>query len=121
MIIHALVLACCFINTHPLGWGAVNLALATADYETAHAFQHAPNTTGHWCVESNPLFGRGEVPRRATFYTRGLPLDFAIESLGWYINRKVPKKLWVHKVWRFPFAAVSYSHISGIVSNVSCP
>ncbi len=117
MIVHALVLACCFVNTHPFGWGAVNLGLAAADYETAHANQSL--ALRHYCAETNPAFG-GPHPTRATFYTRGLPIDIAVEAVGWYINRRVPKKLWVHKVWRFPFAAVSYAHISGIASNLAC-
>ena len=117
MIIHALVLACCFVNTHPVGWGALNLALAAGDYETAHANQSL--ALRDYCRETNPVFG-GPHPTRAAFYTRGLPIDLAVEGLGWYINRKVPRKLWVHKVWRFPFAAVSYSHIAGIQSNLTC-
>lgn len=94
--------------------GVLNLALAAADYESAHAVQGSGR-----CHETNPLFGSAR-PRRATFYTRGLPVDVAIESFGWYLNRSIPRKLWIHRVWKYPFLAVTYSHITGIYSNLTC-
>lgn len=118
MLIHALVLACCFINTHPIGWAGVNLALAAGDYETAHASQSLALRPA--CAESNGLFG-SQHPTRATFYTRGLLVDGAIEVTGYLIYRAIPKEhRKLRALWMAPFAAVSYSHITGIASNVSC-
>ena len=124
-MVHALILACCFVGSHPARWAGVNLGLAVADYETAHAFQYSrqwnPQHT-HWtnCTETNPLFGAGTVPHRATFYTRGLPIDVAIEATGYLVRRKLAPGWRRRMLWHMPFAAVSYAHISGIASNLTC-
>ena len=116
-MVHALILACCFVPNplaSPRRMGVLNLALAAADYESAHAVQGPRG-----CAETNPLFTSAH-PRRATFYARGLPVDFAIEAFGWYLNRSVPRKLWIHRVWKYPFLAVTYSHATGLYSNLTC-
>lgn len=89
------------------------MALAVSDYESAH---HAQGPTGG-CVESNRLF-TSQRPSRATFYSRGLPLDFAIETLGYVVWRK--HRHHNHDLWALPFIAVSYSHATGIYSNLTC-
>ena len=115
---YAIILACCFVfpnpTVNPVRWGVLNLALATGDYESAHHVQ-GPS---HGCMESNPLFGAAH-PRRATFYERGLPVDFAIEAGGYLVWRRYHHRH--HNLWRFPFLALSYSHAAGIWGNLSCP
>jgi len=114
LLIHALVLACCLgpVFNHPVRFGAINLGLAVADYESALRVQPP-------CHETNPLFGVGH-PSRATFYSRGLPVDFAIESFGWILERRIPRHNKTQRIWKLPFAAISYAHISGIQSNLTC-
>jgi hypothetical protein len=86
---------------------AVNLLLAAADYESAHAVQHRGG-----CHESNVVFS--SYPSRGRFYTEGLAIDAAPELVGWLLHRKHAK------YWRLPFALVAAWHAQGIVTNLRC-
>jgi hypothetical protein len=86
---------------------AVNLLLAAADYESAHAVQHRGG-----CHESNVVFS--SYPSRGRFYGEGLAIDAGPELVGWLLHRKHAK------YWRLPFALVAAWHAEGIVTNLRC-
>lgn len=85
----------------------INVLLAVADYESAHAVQHRGG-----CLESNPVFGH--YPSRARFYSEGLAIDAGPEALGWLLHRKRAR------MWQAPFAVVAAWHGDGLVSNLRC-
>jgi hypothetical protein len=85
----------------------VNVLLAAADYESAHAVQHRGG-----CRESNPAFG--PYPSRGRFYAEGLAIDAGPELVGWLLHRKHAR------LWRAPFALVAAWHGAGMISNLRC-
>lgn len=85
----------------------INVLLAVADYESAHAVQHRGG-----CLESNPLFG--QYPSRARFYSEGLAIDAGPEVLGWLLHHKHAR------MWQAPFAVVATWHGEGLATNLRC-
>jgi hypothetical protein len=85
----------------------INVLLAAADYESAHAVQGRGG-----CRESNPAFSN--YPGRPRFYGEGLAIDAGPELVGWLMHRKH------NRLWRAPFLVVGAWHAQGVVSNLRC-
>jgi hypothetical protein len=91
----------------PRKYVALNLLLAAADYESAHAVQHRGG-----CRESNVVFS--PYPSRGRFYAEGLAIDAGPELVGWLLHRRHAR------LWRLPFAVVTAWHAEGIITNLRC-
>lgn len=112
----------CSAQLKPKHWAAVNLALASLDYESAHAMQHGPRYPGAtYCYETNTLFA-SRTPTRKQFYLLGLGYDAGVEAGGWVLFHYLQNKHHhVDKFWIPPFTWVTYYHVRGTVTNFECP